>query len=337
MPPLVPASMNSILSAASSLAATNGVVEVRVAAVDDDVAGRQHRAERGDRVVDRLAGRHHDPDRRAARRAPSRRRRDPPRAWRRASDTSLTASALRSKTTSLCPWRISRSTMLPPMRPRPIIASCISVLSFQWYEKLPDCGARLGCAKFESRASRVPGIATAPQHGCPWWSPMGGAHDAATRIVYSRLVDVPSPPGHVPIMPTHNDPLSRRRFLAFAAGSPLLAAAGVNRRRPRAPAPRRPARPREGARAAAASGTRAGPDHVAGRSAQRVRLRARRAQEDRRRRTGATCPPAPTTTRPFAPIARATRAGISARAGSSTSARSTRRCKCWASSGRRRS
>jgi 4-hydroxymandelate oxidase len=29
-------------------------------------------------------------------------------------------------------------------------------------------------------------------------------------------------------MPNHNDPLSRRRFLAFAAGSPLLAAAGVN-------------------------------------------------------------------------------------------------------------
>jgi len=29
-------------------------------------------------------------------------------------------------------------------------------------------------------------------------------------------------------MPTHNDPFSRRRFLRFAAGSPLLAAAGVN-------------------------------------------------------------------------------------------------------------
>src|ERR1041385_9062976 len=37
----------------------------------------------------------------------------------------LTASALRSHTTTSCPPLSRRSVMLPPIRPRPIIASCI--------------------------------------------------------------------------------------------------------------------------------------------------------------------------------------------------------------------
>ena len=43
-------------------AAADRVVEVGIAAVDDDVAGGQHGSQRGDRLVDRIAGRHHDPD-----------------------------------------------------------------------------------------------------------------------------------------------------------------------------------------------------------------------------------------------------------------------------------
>ena len=37
----------------------------------------------------------------------------------------LTAAALESYTISSCPPWTSRSTMLPPMRPNPIIANCI--------------------------------------------------------------------------------------------------------------------------------------------------------------------------------------------------------------------
>ena len=62
MPPLVPRVDELDLRFGELAAAADGVVEVRVAAVDDDVAGATAWAQRGDRLVDRIAGRHHDPD-----------------------------------------------------------------------------------------------------------------------------------------------------------------------------------------------------------------------------------------------------------------------------------
>ena len=43
--------------------------------------------------------------------------------------SSLTASALRSQATTSCPSRRRRRVMLPPILPRPTIASLISLLS----------------------------------------------------------------------------------------------------------------------------------------------------------------------------------------------------------------
>ena len=100
------------------------VLVVRVAAVDDDVA----RPEELGQLLDRGLGR-------ARRRGPS-----PRRPWGLVSLATnsarveapvapseasfLTASWLWSKTTHSCPAFISRRTMFPPIRPRPIIPSC---------------------------------------------------------------------------------------------------------------------------------------------------------------------------------------------------------------------
>ena len=62
MPPLVPASTQLDASRSSVRAPADGVVEVGVAAVDDDVARGQPRQQLLDGLVHRRAGRHHEPD-----------------------------------------------------------------------------------------------------------------------------------------------------------------------------------------------------------------------------------------------------------------------------------
>src|SRR5579885_945724 len=59
--------------------------------------------------------------------------------------TCWTAAALVSNTTQRCPLRMRRRTMLAPIRPRPIIPSCIGVLQEPSYnarcsETVTDCG-----------------------------------------------------------------------------------------------------------------------------------------------------------------------------------------------------
>ena len=100
------------------------VAVVRVAAVDDDVALVEVREQLVDRGVDERR-RHHDPHRPRLRELGAEvgdRRR--PRAP--SPSSSFTASALTSYPTHSWPLRIKRRTRLAPIRPRPIIPSCIA-------------------------------------------------------------------------------------------------------------------------------------------------------------------------------------------------------------------
>ena len=102
------------------------VLVIRVAAVDQNVAGIQQRLKLGNGVVHRLALRHHDPDRLAALSAFSPDLRETKRPRCPMPSASATASALKSKPTTWWPPSRSRSAMLPPILPRPISPSCIS-------------------------------------------------------------------------------------------------------------------------------------------------------------------------------------------------------------------
>ena len=340
MPPLVPASMNSILRLRQLGAAANRVVEVGVAAVDDDVAGREQRLERGDRLVDRIAGGHHDPDDARLgsagddRREISRRGRAEPCTWRpcrrfdrRRRPGARDASGARPCCRPCFPDRSSRVAFQffreiarcyaprhaesSPARSSvssaaPIQVSCErAVLADQGYT-LQTASSRPFLPPHPA-SRQVPGLRPPPPHSFQFSAP---------RLRTRSTLRTPSPP-----MSTSDDQLSRRRFLRFAAGSPLLAAAGIDLGALATLFAGGARRAGEGPRAASTGDTGAGVDRVSRRRARRLRFRAGREEEASAGALGLPRRPAPTTTRRFAPIARGTRAGICARVVSSTSAR----------------
>ena len=177
MPPLVPASTNSMPRARSCFGAAHRVVVVGVAAVDDDVARREQRRSCVDRRLHRRAGRHHHPDgaprrqlRRPGRRATRRRR-------RRRFAEAATASALRSDDDDAMAAASSRSVMLAPIRPRPTMPMSIVVTSVRGWPMRRR-------ARRASRAAARPASTSAPRwtrrHGpsvriSDWKSPIACA------------------------------------------------------------------------------------------------------------------------------------------------------------------